>query len=126
ATSTASVRDYVRHGREALLVPPGDPEALAAAITQLDSDPALLSTMSASARAAARRLSTEHWAEQIVTGKPVGTSTETFGTADPELPSNHSLCSRSSSRHSSPRRRRPVTGPNGSPAFSAASRVCGS
>jgi hypothetical protein len=68
ATGTAAVRDYVRHGAEALLVPPGDANALAEAITRLDTDPALLSALAAGARETARRLSTEYWADQIVSG----------------------------------------------------------
>jgi glycosyltransferase involved in cell wall biosynthesis len=73
ATGTAAVRDYVCDGVEALLVPPGDPAALADAITRLDTDSARLSTLAEGARRAGARLSTEHWAEQIVSGdSPLG------------------------------------------------------
>lgn len=68
ASGIAAIRDYVRDGAEGLLVPPGDPDALAEAITRLDTDPALLSALAAGARAAGSRLSTQHWAEEIVSG----------------------------------------------------------
>jgi glycosyltransferase involved in cell wall biosynthesis len=68
ATGIAAIRDYVRDGAEGLLVPPGDPEALAAAITRLDTDPALLSSLAEGAGRAGKRLSTEQWAEEIVSG----------------------------------------------------------
>jgi hypothetical protein len=72
ATGTAAIRDYVEHGVEALLVPPGDPAALADAISQLDTDHALLARLAAAARETGRRLSTEHWADQIIAGtRPV-------------------------------------------------------
>jgi hypothetical protein len=70
ATGIAAIRDYVRHGAEALLVAPGDPEALADAITQLDTDAALLRRLAEGARTAGRRLSTAYWAEQIISGIP--------------------------------------------------------
>ena len=70
ATGITAIRDYVQHGAAGLLVPPGDPAALAAAITRLDRDPALLSALAAGARAAGRRLSTETWAAQIHSGSP--------------------------------------------------------
>ncbi len=69
-TDIPAARDYVQHGVEALLVPPGDPVALADAIARLDGDRALLSSMSAAARETGQRLSTEHWATQIVSGAP--------------------------------------------------------
>lgn len=39
ATDTAGMRDYVKHGVNGILVPPGDPNRLAAEITALQSDP---------------------------------------------------------------------------------------
>jgi len=70
ATDIPAVRDYVQHGVEALLVPPADPVALADAIARLDTDRGLLSSLSAAARETGRRLSTDHWATQIVSGTP--------------------------------------------------------
>ena len=79
-TGTAAIRDYVQHGVEALLVPPGDPDALADAIARLDTDPALLSTLAEGARQAGARISTQHWAEQIMSGAPLLTPRRTpFG-----------------------------------------------
>jgi glycosyltransferase involved in cell wall biosynthesis len=40
-SETASVADYVEHGRTALVVPPGDPDALRAAVERLLGDPEL-------------------------------------------------------------------------------------
>ncbi|ACB80091.1 glycosyl transferase group 1 [Methylorubrum populi BJ001] len=44
-------RDLVRDGREGLLMPPGDAAALAAALTRLAADPALVARMGTAARA---------------------------------------------------------------------------
>ena len=69
ATSIAATRDYIQDGTDGLLVPPGDPSALADAIARLDTDTALLSRLAAGARDAGRRLTTEYWADQIVGGR---------------------------------------------------------
>jgi glycosyltransferase involved in cell wall biosynthesis len=71
ASSTAAMRDYLQHDVDALLVPPGDPEALAEAIARLDTDPELLSRLADGARRTGERMSTEHWAEQILSGTPL-------------------------------------------------------
>jgi glycosyltransferase involved in cell wall biosynthesis len=69
ATSTAATRDYIEDGIDGVLVPPGDPGALADAITRLDTDAAWRSRLAAGAREAGRRLTTEYWADQIVRGR---------------------------------------------------------
>ncbi|MEJ2422649.1 MAG: glycosyltransferase [Acidobacteriota bacterium] len=50
AADVGGTAEILRHGREALLVPPGDPEALARALILLSSDPALARRLSESAR----------------------------------------------------------------------------
>jgi glycosyltransferase involved in cell wall biosynthesis len=68
ATATAGVRDYVSDGVNGLLVPPGDPQAIADAIEKVDRDPELLATLAAGARAAAPLYTTEAWARALVHG----------------------------------------------------------
>jgi glycosyltransferase involved in cell wall biosynthesis len=51
-----------------LLVPPGDPEALADAIERLDRDTELLAELAAGARAAAPMYTTEAWARALAHG----------------------------------------------------------
>jgi glycosyltransferase involved in cell wall biosynthesis len=68
ATATPATRDYVTEGVNGLLVPPGDPQALAAAIERLDTDPALLAALAAGAADAARALTTESWARALLHG----------------------------------------------------------
>jgi glycosyltransferase involved in cell wall biosynthesis len=68
ATATAGARDYVIEGVNGLLVPPGDPEAMADAIERLDRDPELLAALAAGARAAAPSYTTEAWARALVHG----------------------------------------------------------
>ncbi|MHB8571667.1 MAG: glycosyltransferase family 4 protein [Candidatus Dormibacteria bacterium] len=53
ATRAGGVPEVVREGQEALLVPPGDPPALAEALTRLALDPGLCRAMGAGNRAAA-------------------------------------------------------------------------
>jgi hypothetical protein len=69
ASSIPAARDYVRHDIDGLLVPPGDAKALAEAITRLDTEPGLLARLSEGARRSAWTMSTEAWAEEIVTGR---------------------------------------------------------
>src|SRR5206468_13018935 len=59
ATATPASRDYVTEGVNGLLVPPGDPQAMAAAIERLDTHPELLAALAAGARAAAATFTTE-------------------------------------------------------------------
>ncbi len=68
ATDTAATRDYVTDGVNGVLVPPGDPQALAAAIERLDTDPSLLAALAAGARAVAEKLTTEAWARALLHG----------------------------------------------------------
>jgi glycosyltransferase involved in cell wall biosynthesis len=51
ATDLVGIPEVVRHGETGLLVPPDDPPALAAAITQLVRDPALARGLAAGGRA---------------------------------------------------------------------------
>lgn len=48
-------REYLTHGQDALLVPPGDPTALAGALTKVLSDPALAARLRAGGNAVVRR-----------------------------------------------------------------------
>lgn len=48
-------REYLEHGRNALLVPPGDPAALASALTEVLSDPALAGRLRSAGHAVAQR-----------------------------------------------------------------------
>ena len=59
ATSVGGVPEMIRHGQEALLVAPQDPQALAAAITCVLTDPALARRLGQSAKAASARYSIE-------------------------------------------------------------------
>jgi hypothetical protein len=68
ASSIAAVRDYVRDGVDGLLVPPGDPRALAEAIQRLDTDPVLLASLAEGARKAGRKYSTDAWADDLLSG----------------------------------------------------------
>ncbi len=72
ATSTAATRDYLQNEVDALLVPPGDAHALAAAITRLDREPGLLASLAEGARATGQRLSTDSWAQQILGSRTHG------------------------------------------------------
>ena len=65
-TDIRGCREVARHDREALLVPPRDPDALAAAISRLAADPALRTRLAAAARARAQeRFSEEAVAERV-------------------------------------------------------------
>jgi glycosyltransferase involved in cell wall biosynthesis len=70
ATRTAATLDHVRDDVDGLLVDPGDPDALAAAIARLDEDRTLLRRLSVGALGAAARGSVERWATELVHGAP--------------------------------------------------------
>jgi hypothetical protein len=70
ATATPATVDHLRHGHNAILVPPGRPKALAKAIRRLDEDTALLERLAAGARRAADHVSVEAWAHELVHGRP--------------------------------------------------------
>jgi glycosyltransferase involved in cell wall biosynthesis/ribosomal protein S18 acetylase RimI-like enzyme len=66
-TDIRGCREVARHDREALLVPPRDPGALAAAISRLAADPALRERLAAAARRRALdRFSEQDVAERVV------------------------------------------------------------
>jgi ribosomal protein S18 acetylase RimI-like enzyme len=66
-TDIRGCREVARHDREALLVPPRDPVALAAAISRLAADPALRERLaSAARRRALERFSEAQVAERVV------------------------------------------------------------
>lgn len=56
ATGVAGIPELIRDGQDGLLVPPGDPEALAAALARLAGDAALRRRLAASARERVRAL----------------------------------------------------------------------
>ena len=66
ATSDTGFADFVSHGENGLLVPPGDPEALAGAISELLSQPDLRRRLGQAAAADA-----EHYSAEVVTGRYV-------------------------------------------------------
>ncbi len=70
ASCTPGAIDHLRHGANAILVPPNDPVALAAAIDRLDNDKALLGRLAAGARAAGARLEVGQWAQALLHGAP--------------------------------------------------------
>ncbi|MBI5489696.1 MAG: glycosyltransferase [Deltaproteobacteria bacterium] len=59
ATATAATRECARHGRDALLVRPGDPRALAAAVSRLLDRPDEAAALGRRARETERRLARE-------------------------------------------------------------------
>jgi ribosomal protein S18 acetylase RimI-like enzyme len=66
-TDIRGCREVARHDREALLVPPRDPEALAEAVARLAADPALRDRLGAAARARAlERFDEAQVAERVI------------------------------------------------------------
>jgi len=59
ATAVGGVPDVLSDGSDGLVVPPGDPDALAAALARLAGDPELRGRLGAAARERARRLNAE-------------------------------------------------------------------
>jgi glycosyltransferase involved in cell wall biosynthesis len=65
ATGVGGVPDVVEDGESALVVPPGDPEALANALGRLAADPELRTRLGRAARARAAELGPDRLAERI-------------------------------------------------------------
>jgi hypothetical protein len=80
ATLTAATVDHLRHGVNALLVPPGNPSALAEAMQRLDEDADLRAQLAAGAAAAAPVASVAAWAARLVRGAPAVRSWSLDGT----------------------------------------------
>jgi glycosyltransferase involved in cell wall biosynthesis len=72
---TPAVREVLEHGRTALLVPPGDPDALAGALARLAADPGLRRRLGAAARAL-----------YLERGTPRAAATRLRSALDPLLP----------------------------------------
>src|SRR5690606_20939439 len=70
ASSTLATVDHLRHGHDAILVPPGKPRALAQAIERLDQDDELLASLAAGARRSAEVASVRSWAHDLLHGAP--------------------------------------------------------
>jgi phosphatidyl-myo-inositol alpha-mannosyltransferase len=66
ASDLPGYRNVARHDREALLVPPGDPAALAASLTRVLDDPAAARRIVTAGDARAAEFSMEHLAEQYL------------------------------------------------------------
>ena len=66
ASDLPGYRNVARHGREALLVPPGDPVALARAITRLLEEPSTAATLVAGGEARAAEFSMDLLAERYL------------------------------------------------------------
>jgi glycosyltransferase involved in cell wall biosynthesis len=66
ATDLDGVREIVEEGREALLVPPGEPEPLARAIVRAAHDPSLRSALIAAGRARVQEFSSERMVERSI------------------------------------------------------------
>ena len=65
-TDVGGSRDYVTDGVDALLVPPGDPDALDIAMRQLDSDAALRSRLAVGATRRAAELEPQHFWREVL------------------------------------------------------------
>ncbi|HMV70366.1 MAG TPA: glycosyltransferase, partial [Myxococcota bacterium] len=70
ATATHGLIDHLRHGHDAILVPPEDPRALAAAMARLDEDDELLERLAAGARRSASHRTVDAWARLLIEGAP--------------------------------------------------------
>ena len=65
ASDLPTIREIVTHERTALLVPPGDPKALAAALERLAAEPSLRRSLAAAAREEVRKYSWDERARRI-------------------------------------------------------------
>jgi alpha-maltose-1-phosphate synthase len=65
ASDLPSIREVLRDGRNALLVPAGNPAALTAAIRRLKDDPALSATLASQARADVVEFTWDRRAERL-------------------------------------------------------------
>lgn len=74
ASATQATVDHLRHGHNAILVPPQQPAALAAAMQRLQDDDALLSRLAAGARRSAEELTVDTLATRLLDGCPPQTS----------------------------------------------------
>jgi glycosyltransferase involved in cell wall biosynthesis/ribosomal protein S18 acetylase RimI-like enzyme len=100
-TDIRGCREVARHDREALLVPPRDPDALAAAVSRLAADPALRTRLGAAARARAlERFSEAKVAERVVeqyrrlAGVPVGGAVPGLAVVRPATPADAAAMAR--------------------------------
>jgi 2-deoxystreptamine N-acetyl-D-glucosaminyltransferase/2-deoxystreptamine glucosyltransferase len=66
ASDVGGLRDIVEHGVSGLRVPPGDPDALAAALDELTSDPRRAAAMGAAGRTRAARYRTSAVAPRVI------------------------------------------------------------
>ncbi len=67
-TSTRAAHDHLRHGIDALIVPPNDPAAMAAAMRRLDEDDALITDLARGARQAGAALGVDVWTRLLLDG----------------------------------------------------------
>jgi glycosyltransferase involved in cell wall biosynthesis len=66
ATATGGAAEYLQDGVNALLVPVGDPVALAAAVRRLAGDPALRAALADGGRATAARFTQDAWVRAVL------------------------------------------------------------
>jgi hypothetical protein len=74
ASATQATVDHLRHGHNAILVPPGQPAALARAMQRLQEDDNLLARLAAGARRSAHEVRVSTLAERLLDGAPAQTS----------------------------------------------------
>jgi len=69
ASRTPATLEALTHGENGLLVPPGSPKALGAALRALAKDPSLLEGLARGARRAGQRASVAQWADELSGGR---------------------------------------------------------